>query len=62
MTESEIKSGQKILEEFFSGLASDDSLDQDTVAAMVDLFNKGALTSTNLANALSEIRESGKHD
>ncbi len=57
MTESEIKSGQQILDEFFGGLATEETVDTDTISAIVDLFNKGKLTSTNLSNALSALRE-----
>jgi len=62
MTESEIKSSQQILDEFFGGLAAEETVDTDTISAIVDLFDKGKLTSTNLSNALSVLREVATND
>ena len=53
----EIKSGKEILDEFFERIESDKELDQDTVAAIVELYRSGRLTDTGLTNALSELRE-----
>ncbi len=54
---TEIKSGKKILDEFFKDIKSDENLDQDTVAAIVDLYESGKLTDRNLTSTLSELRE-----
>lgn len=55
--EKEIKSGKAVLDEFFSEIQLDENLDSDTVSAVVDLYNKGKLTDSNLTNALSTLRE-----
>ena len=54
---TEIKSGKKILDEFFKEIKSDNSLDQDTVAIIVDLYESSKLTDRNLTSTLSGLRE-----
>lgn len=54
---TEIKSGKEILDKFFEDIKSDEELDQDTVAAIVDLYESGKLSDKNLTNILSELRE-----
>ena len=54
---TKIKSGKEILYEFFEDIKSDEKLDPDTVAAIVDLYESGKLTDRNLTNALYELRE-----
>ena len=54
---TEIKSGKEILDKFFEDIKSDEELDQDTVAAIVDLYESGKLSDRNLTNTLSELRE-----
>ncbi|MBT3879084.1 MAG: hypothetical protein HON76_12690 [Candidatus Scalindua sp.] len=53
----EIKSGKRILDEFFKDIKTDESLDRDTVAAIVNLYESGKLTDRNLTSTLSELRE-----
>ena len=54
---TEIKSGKEILDEFFEDIKTDEKLDQDVAAAIVDLYKSGKLTDKNLTNTLSELRE-----
>lgn len=54
---TEIQSGKEILDEFIKDIKSDEKLDQDTVAAIIDLYGSGKLTDRQLTNKLSELRE-----
>ena len=53
---AEIKSGEEIVNEFFSGLSSAEDLDADTVSCIVDLFNSGKLSDRNITNGLADLR------
>jgi hypothetical protein len=57
MMSTEIKSGKEILDEFFEDIKTDEKLDQDVAAAIVDLYESGKLTDRNLTNTLSKLRE-----
>jgi len=57
-----IKSGKEILDEFFFDLPTNDSLDLNTVAAIVVLYNDGKFSDKNLSNALFELREAELND
>lgn len=54
---SELKSGQEILNEFFSQITSIDGVDKDVTEAILKLYKDGKLTNTNLSNELSSIRD-----
>lgn len=54
---TEIKSGKEILDEFFEDIKTDEKLDQEVAAAIVDLYESGKLTDRNLTNKLSNLRE-----
>ena len=54
---ADIKSGEEILAEFFTGLSDVKGLDEDTVNCIVDLYNTGKLTDKNIANGLAELRK-----
>ncbi len=54
---TEIKSGNAILDEFVEDIKTDEKLDQDVAAAIVDFYESGKLTDRNLTNTLSELRE-----
>lgn len=54
---TEIKSGKEILDEFFEDIKTVEKLDQDTTEAIVNLYETGKLTDSNLTNALIELRE-----
>jgi hypothetical protein len=56
MTE-QIKSGQEILDEFFSQIIDIEGVDQDVAKTVVRLYQEGKLTNINISNELSRIRE-----
>lgn len=57
MISTKIKSGKEILDEFFEDIKTDEKLDQEVAAAIVDLYESGKLTDRNLTNKLSDLRE-----
>lgn len=54
---SELKSGQEILDEFFSKITNIDGVDKDVAEAVLKLYKDNKLTNTNLSNELSSIRD-----
>lgn len=58
----EIKSGKEILTEFFADLENEKELDGDTVSAVLNLYKEGRLSVTNIANALSDLRQDQASD
>lgn len=54
---TDIKSGQEILDEFFSELAIEEELDTKTVQLIVELYKDGRLSDRNVLNNLAEMRE-----
>lgn len=54
---SELKSGQEILDEFFSQIMNIDGVDREVAEIVLKLYKDGKLTNTNLSNELSSIRE-----
>jgi len=54
---SEIKSGQEILDEFFSQITNIDGVDKEVAEVILKLYKDGKLTNTNLSNELNSIRE-----
>lgn len=56
MTE-QIKSGQEILDEFFSQITNIEGADKDVAEIVLKLYQEDKLTNTNLSNELSSIRE-----
>ena len=61
MTER-IKSGQEILDEFFSQIINIEGVDQDVVKTVLMLYQEGKLTNTNLSNELNKIREKKENE
>ncbi len=53
----EIKSGQEILDDFFSQITDIDGVDQEIANIVLRLYQNGKLTNTNLSNELSNLRE-----
>ena len=53
----QIKSGQEILEEFFSQIIDIEGVDGDVVETIIKLYQEGKLTNINISNELSRIRE-----
>jgi hypothetical protein len=56
MTE-QIKSGQEILDEFFSQIIDIEGVDQDVAKTVLRLYQEGKLTNINISNELSRVRE-----
>jgi hypothetical protein len=53
----QIKSGQEILDEFFSQIIDIEGVDQDVAKTVFRLYQEGKLTNINISNELSRIRE-----
>lgn len=53
----QIKSGQEILDEFFSHITDIEGVDQEVVETITKLYQEGKLTNINISNKLSGIRE-----
>ncbi|MDP3111542.1 MAG: hypothetical protein Q8M71_05520 [Thermodesulfovibrionales bacterium] len=53
----ELKSGQEILDEFFSKITGIDGVDKEVAEIVLKLYKDGKLTNTNLSNELSSIRD-----
>ena len=53
----QIRSGQEVLEEFFTEIASMDGIDNDVANIVVNLYREEKLSDTNLSNELARIRE-----
>ena len=51
-----IKTGEQLLDKFFSDINSDDNLDKDVVELLTTLFNTKKLTEKNILNGLNEIK------
>lgn len=52
-----IKSGQEILDDFFSQVTDINGVDQKIANIVLRLYQNGKLTNTNLSNELSNLRE-----
>ncbi|GAH98240.1 unnamed protein product [marine sediment metagenome] len=52
----QIRSGQEVLDEFFTEIASMDGIDNDVADIVINLYREGKLTNTNLSNELARIR------
>jgi len=57
MTET-IKSGQEILNEFFSEISDIEGIDKEVALIIQSLYQEEKLSNTNISNALSKFRES----
>lgn len=52
-----IRSGQEVLEKFFTEIASIEGIDNDVASIVINLYREGKLSDTNLSNELARIRE-----
>lgn len=59
---NEIKSGQAILDDFFSQIESIDGVDKEVATVILTLYQEGKLTNTNLTNELDKIREKKENE
>lgn len=57
MKNEKIKSGQEVLDAFFKDIKEKQGLDSEVVNAVINLYQTKKLTSKNLANSLSTLRE-----
>jgi len=53
----QIRSGQEVLDEFLTEIASIEDVGQDIANIVINLYREGKLTDTNLSNELARIRE-----
>jgi len=51
------KSGQEILDDFFSQITSIEGVDKEVANVVLKLYQDSKLTNTNLSNELSNLRE-----
>ena len=51
-----IRSGQEVLDEFFTEIAGMDGIDNDVANIVINLYREEKLTDTNLSNELARIR------
>ena len=57
-----IRSGQEVLDEFFTEIASIEGVDRDVANIVISLYRDGKLSDTNLSNELARIREEKTSD
>jgi len=57
-----IRSGQEVLDEFFTEIANIEGVDQDVANIVISLYRDGKLSDTNLSNELARIREEKTSD
>ncbi len=60
--DSEIKSGNEILDEFFDNVEGIPGVDGEIASVLKELYRESQLTSTNLSNALFKQRENAAND
>ncbi len=53
----QIRSGQEVLDKFFTEIAGMDGIDNDVVDIVISLYREGKLSHTNLSNELTRTRE-----
>ena len=51
-----IRSGQEVLDEFFTEITNIEDVDQDVANIVINLYREGKLSDTNLFNELARIR------
>jgi len=61
MTER-IRSGQEVLDEFFTEIASIEGIDNNVANIVTNLYREGKLSDTNLSNKLAMIRQEKTSD
>ena len=57
MTETSIKTGEEIVEEFFEGLKENEDYDKGTREALYTLFQANTFTRTKITRALATERQ-----
>lgn len=51
----QIKSGNAVIEEFFSEIMNIEGIEENSVSSIVSLYSEGKLTDKNVLNALDEL-------
>ena len=51
-----IRSGQEVLDEFFTEITSKEGVDQDVASIVISLYREEKLSDTNLSNELARVR------
>jgi hypothetical protein len=55
--DKKVKSGNEILEEFFTDISNIQNIDNALSESLANLYRQGKLTDTNLKNELQRLRD-----
>lgn len=55
--ENTVKTGKEILDTFFQSILSIEGVDSEIANALLELYNEGKFTESNVANKIRKIRE-----
>jgi hypothetical protein len=55
--EKVVKTGKEIVDTFFQNISSIDGVDVEISNALIELYNNGKFTDTNVINKIRELRE-----
>lgn len=62
MEENKVKSGKKVLDEFFKDIATIENVDKTIANSLADLYANGKLTDKSVVNELQKIRQKNDKD
>lgn len=62
MVAQSIKRGDQIVSDFLNSISSANSFDEETVAAIKELYGDDKLTNTKLLQRLAELRQASSND
>lgn len=51
----EIKSGKRVIDEFFAEIMNIEGVDKKTVEKLTSLYSEGKLTDTNIQNVMEQL-------
>lgn len=57
-----VKSGKEILDDFFNGILNIPNVDEKLASEIKKMYEEGQLTSTNLSNKLTSLKEEEIND
>ncbi|GHT04185.1 hypothetical protein AGMMS49573_08050 [Endomicrobiia bacterium] len=55
--ENTVKTGKEILDTFFQSILSIEGVDSEIANALLELYNEGKFTESNVLNKIRKIRE-----
>ncbi|WP_096525620.1 hypothetical protein [Candidatus Endomicrobiellum trichonymphae] len=55
--ENTVKTGKEILDTFFQSILSIEGIDSEIANALLELYNEGKFTESNVLNKIRKIRE-----